>query len=66
MKLLVSHLDTPKNSSDLTELITHEKVVSQHHWEQINAAEIAAGEPLGKPRRKAISREDLLNLGGLS
>jgi ferredoxin--NADP+ reductase len=66
IKLLVSHLDTPKNSSDLTELITHEKVVSQHHWEKINAAEIAAGEPLGKPRRKAISREDLLNLGGLS
>lgn len=66
MKLLVSHLDTPKNSSDLTELITHEKVVSQHHWEKINGAEIAAGEPLGKPRKKAISREDLLNLGGLS
>ena len=66
MKLLVSHLDKPKNSSDLTELITHEKVVSQHHWEKINAAEIAAGEPLGKPRKKAISREDLLNLGGLS
>ncbi len=66
MKLLVSHLDTPKNSSDLTELITHEKVVSQHHWEKINAAEVAAGEPLGKPRKKAISREDLLNLGGLS
>ncbi|MEY3728908.1 MAG: hypothetical protein RL315_523, partial [Actinomycetota bacterium] len=28
-----------------------------------NSAEVAAGEPLGKPRLKAISREDLLGLG---
>ncbi len=65
MKLLVSHLDSPKDSGDLTEIITHEKVVTQLHWEQINAAEIAAGEPLGKPRKKAVSREELLNLGAL-
>ena len=66
MKLLVSQLHSPKNSGDVTELITHEKVVSQMHWEQINAAEISAGEPLGKPRKKGVSREELLNLGGLS
>ncbi|CAN2229851.1 GltD NADPH-dependent glutamate synthase beta chain and related oxidoreductases [Candidatus Nanopelagicaceae bacterium] len=65
MKLLVSQLGSPKDSGDLTEVITHDKVVTQMHWEQINAAEIAAGEPLGKPRKKAVSREELLNLGAL-
>jgi ferredoxin--NADP+ reductase len=65
MKLLVSQLGEPKNSGDITEVITHDKVVTQMHWEQINAAEVAAGEPLGKPRRKAVSREELLNLGAL-
>ena len=65
MKLLVSQLAEPKNSGDVTEIITHNKIVTQMHWEQINAAEVAAGEPLGKPRRKAVSREELLNLGAL-
>jgi ferredoxin--NADP+ reductase len=65
MKLLVSHLGDPKGAGDITEIITHNKVVTQMHWEQINAAEIAAGEPLGKPRKKAVSREELLNLGAL-
>jgi ferredoxin--NADP+ reductase len=65
MKLLVSQLSEPKNSGDVTEIITHNKVVTQMHWEQINAAEVAAGEALGKPRRKAVSREELLNLGAL-
>jgi ferredoxin--NADP+ reductase len=65
MKLLVSQLGAPKDEGDVIEIIAHNKVVSQMHWEQINAAEIAAGEPLGKPRRKAVSREDLLNLGAL-
>jgi ferredoxin--NADP+ reductase len=65
MKLLVSRLEEPKNSGDVLDLITHNNVVTQMHWEQINAAEVAAGEPLGKPRRKAVSREELLNLGAL-
>ena len=65
MKLLVSKLDEPKNAGDITEIITHNKVVTQMHWERINAAEVAAGEPLGKPRKKALSREELLNLGAL-
>jgi ferredoxin--NADP+ reductase len=65
MKLLVSQLGDPKGAGDITEIITHNKVVTQMHWEQINAAEIAAGEPLGKPRKKAVSREELLNLGAL-
>jgi len=65
MKLLVSQLDEPKSAGDITEIIAHNKVVTQMHWEQINAAEVAAGEPLGKPRKKAVSREELLNLGAL-
>ncbi|CAB4885974.1 unannotated protein [freshwater metagenome] len=65
MKLLVSKLNEPKNSGDVTEIIAHNKIVTQMHWEQINAAEVAAGEPLGKPRKKAVSRQELLNLGGL-
>jgi ferredoxin--NADP+ reductase len=65
MKLLVSKLDQPKSKGDVTEIISHKKVVTQLHWQAINDAEIAAGEPLGKPRRKAVSREELLNLGAL-
>ena len=65
MNLLVSKLGQPKGKGDVTEIISHNKVVTQLHWQSINEAEIAAGEPLGKPRRKAVSREELLNLGAL-
>ncbi len=65
MKLLVGDLKTPKNAGDISDVITHNKVVTQNHWQTINEAEIAAGEPLGKPRRKAVVREELLKLGRL-
>jgi len=65
MKLLVSNLKSAKNSGDVSDLLADKKFVSQSHWEAINAAEVAAGEPLGKPRKKAVLREDLLGLGGL-
>lgn len=65
MNLLVADLKEPKPSVELASLITTNKVISQSHWESINAAEIAAGEPHGKPRIKAVSREELLRLGGL-
>jgi ferredoxin--NADP+ reductase len=65
MKLLVEDLKAPKNSGDITDVITHNKVVTQMHWQAINEAEVAAGEPLGKPRRKAVDREELLKLGRL-
>jgi ferredoxin--NADP+ reductase len=64
MKLLASKLGEPKNAGDVASLITHNKVITQMHWEQINAAEVAAGEPLGKPRRKAVSREELFKHAG--
>ena len=65
MNLLLSKLKETKPVVDLISLITTNKVISQSHWESINAAEIAAGEPHGKPRIKAVSREELLRLGGL-
>jgi ferredoxin--NADP+ reductase len=65
MKLLVEDLGTPKSSGDITDVITHNRVVTQQHWQAINAAEVAAGEPLGKPRRKSVAREELLKHAGL-
>ena len=65
MKLLVSKLAAPKNSADITESIAHTKIVTQSIWQQINEAEIAAGEPLGKPRRKFVSREELITQANL-
>jgi len=65
MKLLVEDLKDPKNSGDITDVITHNKVVTQQHWQAINAAEVAAGEPLGKPRRKFVDHKELLNSAGL-
>jgi ferredoxin--NADP+ reductase len=65
MKLLVEDLGTPKSSGDVTDVITHNRVVTQQHWQAINEAEVAAGEPVGKPRRKSVDREELLKLGRL-
>jgi ferredoxin--NADP+ reductase len=65
MKLLVEDLQSTKNGGDIADILPASKVVSQSHWEAINAAEVAAGEPLGKPRRKAVTREELLSLGGI-
>jgi len=65
MKLLVEDLKDTKDNGDISEILPANKVVSQENWEAINAAEIAAGEPLGKPRRKAVTREELLSLGGI-
>ena len=65
MKLLVEDLKAPKNTGDVSEIIAHNKVVTQMHWQAINEAEIAAGEPVGKPRRKAITREELFKHAGL-
>jgi len=59
MKLLVEDLKEAKNSGDISDILPANKFVSQANWEAINAAEIAAGEPLGKPRRKFVSREEL-------
>ena len=65
MKLLVDGLKTPKNSGDINDLLGAHKVITQTHCEKINATEISRGEPLGKPRKKAADRNELLSLGGL-
>jgi ferredoxin--NADP+ reductase len=65
IELLVSDLQSPKNTGDISELITHQVVVTQELWQKINEAEVAAGEPKGKPRVKSIERSELLKHAGL-
>ena len=60
IELLNQDLSEPKNKNDIAELLKDKKVVTQKEWEAINAAEIAAGEPLSKPRRKGISWDELM------
>jgi ferredoxin--NADP+ reductase len=62
MKFLLEDLKDAKSNGDITDLLAGKNHVSQSKWEAINAAEVAAGEPLGKPRKKFIRREDLLNI----
>jgi len=64
IELLVSDLQKPKQAGDISELLTHQVVVTQEHWQKINEAEVAAGEPHGKPRKKAVHREELLKYAG--
>ncbi len=65
MELLASDLTTPKNSGDVSEILTNQVVVSQEHWQLINDAEVAAGEAKGKPRVKGVERRELLKHAGL-
>jgi len=64
VKLLLEDLKSPKSTRDITELISSDHhIVDQSEWQRINAAEVSAGEPLGKPRVKATSIAQLLSLG---
>ena len=65
IELLVEDLQKPKLAGDISELLTHQIVVSQDHWQKINETEVAAGEPHGKPRKKSVSRDELLKHAGL-
>ena len=60
IELLGSDLKAPKNKDDISDLLKGKTVVTQKDWEAINAAEIAAGEPLSKPRRKGITWDQLM------
>ena len=66
IELILADLKTPKAAGDISQLLTTQVVVDQKAWQKINEAEVAAGEPLGKPRKKSVLRKDLLNLAGLS
>ena len=63
VELMISDLKTPKANGDISQLLTHQVVVDQSAWQRINEAEVAAGEPKGKPRVKSVKREELLKLG---
>ena len=65
MDLLVEDLTAPKNTGEISDLLTHQIVVTQQLWQKINEAEVAAGEPKGKPRVKSVEREALLKQAGL-
>jgi ferredoxin--NADP+ reductase len=65
MKLLVEGLKAPKDGGDISDLLGDAVVVTQSHWEAINAAEIAAGEPNGRPRVKSVDKAELLRLAGI-
>jgi ferredoxin--NADP+ reductase len=60
IELLRQDLKAPKNKDDISDLLKDKTIVTQKDWEAINAAEIAAGEPLSKPRRKGITWDQLM------
>ncbi len=65
VKLLVDDLPVlPKNAGDVSDLLKSHSIITQSHWEKINIAEVSAGEPLGKPRVKAVVKEELLKHAG--
>jgi len=63
VELMIADMKSPKNAGDISDLLTDQRVVDQSAWQKINEAEVAAGEPKGKPRVKSIKRDELLKLG---
>jgi len=64
VSLILEDLKEPKATMDISMLIpASHQIIDQAAWGTINAAEIAAGEPLGKPRVKEVSWPKLLSLG---
>ena len=62
--LILEDLKEPKETMDISMLIpSGHQIIDQAAWAKINNAEIAAGEPLGKPRIKEASWPKLLSLG---
>jgi ferredoxin--NADP+ reductase len=65
VKLLVDDLAVnPKDAGDISDLLKTHPIITQSHWERINTAEVSAGESLGKPRVKAVTKEYLLKHAG--
>ena len=63
VELMIADMKSPKNAGDIADLLTHQVVVDQSAWQKINEAEVAAGEPKGKPRVKSVKWDELLKLG---
>ncbi len=64
MQLLIQDLGSPKTPANLEVKLSERGTVhlSQKAWERINAVEVAAGEPHGKPRIKFVKREEMLGI----
>jgi ferredoxin--NADP+ reductase len=64
VKLLIEDLDPePKSGGDITVVIPEAiTIIDQSGWSKINAAEIAAGEALEKPRVKEVEVAKLISL----
>ena len=60
--LLVSDLKEPKVNPGIDLLLKGKIIVDQSGWTKINSQEIAEGEKIGKPRRKFVSVEQMINL----
>ena len=63
VELIINDMKSPKNTGDISDLLTNQVVVDQRAWQKINEAEMTAGESKGKPRVKSIKRDELLKLG---
>ena len=63
VELMITDMKSPKNAGDIADLLTNQIVVDQSAWQKINEAEVAAGEPKGKPRVKSVKWDELLKLG---
>lgn len=63
IELIINDMKSPKNAGDIAELLTNQVVINQSAWQKINEAEVAAGEPKGKPRVKSVKWDELLKLG---
>jgi ferredoxin--NADP+ reductase len=63
VELMIADMKSPKNAGDISDLLTNQVVVDQSAWQKINEAEVAAGEPKGKPRVKSVKWDELLKLG---
>lgn len=66
VKRIVAELsEVPKGVGDISAHLDSGKIVTHQGWSAINMAEISAGEPLGRPRKKVVSWSELLSLGGV-
>jgi ferredoxin--NADP+ reductase len=63
VKLIVEDLSTPRAGKSMGELLASDHVViDQLKWEKINAVEVSAGEPLGRPRVKITSTSEAISI----
>ena len=66
VKKLTAQLSHPKKIPDLKNLLNSRGIthINQGHWQLLNAAEVAEGEPHGKPRVKFTDKAKMLGFAG--